>query len=114
AARVDPLEERVVALVVALEAEAHDRERTGRAQLPTVGVRHPALELLRQLDGAPDVALQTAPSVAAEHRPQLERAEAPAERRPVLAQAECVLGVWRAQVLGDQAERAAEVVGAAR
>ena len=57
--------------------------------------------------------LQALAAVAAQHRPELQRAEAPAERRPVVAR-----GVQRPrrrpQVLGHEAERLAEVVGPAR
>ena len=98
-----------VALVGAAQAEAHDREAARRAQLPLRVLRHPALEPRGQLDAAADVGLEARAPVAAEHRPQLQRSEAPAERGPVLAQAERVLGIRRAQVLGDQAERRSEV-----
>ena len=49
-----------------------------------------------------------------QHRPQLQRPAPPPERRPVFAQRQRVLGVGRAQVLGDEAERARGVVTAAR
>ena len=52
--------------------------------------------------------LQAPPPVAAQHGPQLERPEAPSERNRDLAEVERVVG--RAQVLGDEAERVAEVL----
>ena len=56
-----------------------------------------------------DHRLQPLAPVAAEHRPELERAEPPTEWHAVLAQADDVLA--HAKVLGDEAERVAEIVG---
>ena len=58
-----------------------------------------------------DERLQALAAVAAQDRPELQRAEAAAERNGVLAQARDV--VAGAEVLRHQAERAPQVVGAA-
>ncbi len=55
-----------------------------------------------------DHPLEPLPSVAAEDGPELERPEAAAERRPVLAEA--VDRVRRPQILGHEAERVAQHV----
>ena len=74
--------------------------------------RDPLLEQRREADVLPDHRLQPLTPVAAEDGPQLQRAEPPAERHGVLAQADDVL--VDPQVLGDEAERAPQVVGPPR
>ena len=113
AARVDPLEDRLVLLVRAFAAEADERELSRRAKLPAGLVAHPALEQLGEPDRLPDPRLEPFAPVAAQHGPELERAEAPPEGRPVLAEVERAL-VGRAQELGDERERFAELGGTAR
>ena len=110
AARVDGLEQRLAARVVALGAEAHDRVGPRRAQLPARLVAHPALERLGEAHVLADHRLQPGAAVAAQHRPQLERAEAPAERGPVLVEVRDALG-GRAQVLGREREGGAQIAG---
>ena len=88
--------------------EADDGERPRGGELPTRLVAHPALERLRQRDGVADRRLQPVPAVAAEHRPELERAEPAPESGPVLAEADDL--VRCAEVLGDDAERVAQLV----
>ena len=73
--------------------------------------RYPALEELREAQVLADHGPQALAPVATEHGPQLEGTEAPTEWQAVLAQADDVL--TDAQVLGDEAERVAQVVGAA-
>src|SRR6185295_6542816 len=110
--RVDPFEQRFVLLVGALQPEADEREMPRRAELPARLRLHPGLERLRETDVFADDRLQPLAPVTAEDRPELERAKASAERHRVLAQAHDVLA--HAQVLGYEAERVAEIVGASR
>ena len=84
---VDALEQRLVLGVGAVAAEADERERARRGELPAGLVAHPALEERGEPDRLADPLLQPFAAVAAEHRPELERAEAPAEHRAVLGQA---------------------------
>ena len=113
AARVDGLEQRLAARVLALGPEAHDRVGTRRAELPAGLVAHPALEQLREPHVLADRRLQPGPPEAADHGPQLERAEAAAERRAVLVEIRDALGRG-AQVLGRERERRAQVIGPRR
>src|SRR5712691_721811 len=78
AGRVHALEQRLVLLVRALAPEADAGERTRRRQLPTRLVAHPALEELGQAHRLAEPLLQALPAEAAQHRPQLQRAEAAA------------------------------------
>src|SRR5438067_4833151 len=107
---VDAREQLAVALIRSLQAEADDGERSRRAQLPTRFLGDPPLEHRRQPNAATDVLLETAASVAAKHGPQLQRPEAPPQGRSILGQRQCILGIRGAQVLGDQAERSAELL----
>ena len=113
AARVDGLEQRLAARVLALRPEAHDRVGARRADLPARLVAHPALEQLREADVLADRLLQPRPAEAAQHRPQLQCAEAPAERRAVLVQIGDALG-GGAQVLGREREGRPQIVGPRR
>ena len=67
---------------------------------------------LREANGVADRVLEPVPTVAAEHRPELERAERAAQSRAVLAEARDV--VRRAEVLGDEAEGVSQHVRATR
>src|SRR5581483_7270063 len=96
AAPVHALEQRSVLLVGSgCPAEADHGERPRRNDLPAGLLAHPPLEQLREPHRLADPRLQPLASEAAEHRPQLQRPEAPPERRPVLAEAERVLLVRR-------------------
>ena len=101
-----------VALVRPVGAEADDREVARRAQLPAGLCRDPAARTAAA-SATPRrmCVLQARAPVAAQHRPQLQGAEAAAERGAVLAQRQRVLGVGGAQVLGDQAEGGAQRLG---
>ena len=92
-------------------AEAHERERAGRAELPARLRSDPLLEERRQPDVLADDRLQAFAAEAAQRRPERQGPEPAAERRGVLAQADHVL--VDPQVLGHEAEGAAEVVRAA-
>ena len=111
AASVHALEDRLVFLVRGVAAKADDGERTPRAELPARLVANPPLEELGEADRLADPRLQPLAAVATEDRPQLERPEASAERRAVLG--DVVHLVAGAQVLGDEAERRAQGLGAA-
>ena len=91
AAVVDALHDRLVVLVAADVAEADEREVPGRAHLPARLVLDPLLEERGQADVLAQDLLQALAAEAAQRRPQLQRAEAPAERRGVLAEADDVL-----------------------
>src|SRR6266542_2160842 len=106
AARVHPLEQRLVLPVRAVAAEADNRERPRRGQLPARLVPNPALEELRQPDPPPDHLLQALTAGAAQHGPELQRAEASTELDAVLTETDDL--VRRAQVLGHHAERSAQ------
>src|SRR5260221_368754 len=87
-----PGEQPAVSLVVVSgEPEADQREVPRRAPLPPRLLGDPPLERGGELDAAADVSLQALTSIAADHGPQLQRAEPPPERRPVLAQRQRVL-----------------------
>src|SRR5439155_20073518 len=87
-APVDPLEQRLVLLVRGVEPEADGRERVGRRNLPAGLGLDPRGEEAGEPDVLADCRLQSCAPVAAEHRPQLERPEAAAERGPVVAEVE--------------------------
>ena len=84
----------------------------GADDLPAGLGAHPLLEQRREPDVLADQRLQAVAAVAAQHRPELERAEAASERRPVVAQVERVLR--RGEVVGVRRERRAQRLGPAR
>src|SRR5205807_3571318 len=86
AGAVDALEERLVRLVGGVAPEADKREPARRGELPAVSVAHPALEELGQPHVLADPGLQPLAAEAAKHRPQLQRAEATAERGAVVGE----------------------------
>src|SRR6266581_3241041 len=96
-----------------LVPKADDREGAWRHDLPAQRFPHPALEELREPHRLADPLLQPLPSVAAEHRPELQRPEPAPQRRPVLAQVQRVL-VAGAQVLRDESHPRVQVVRAPR
>src|SRR5213079_457913 len=103
AGRVYAVEERAVLVVGRVAAGADEREVARRDDLPARLGAHPVLEEVREPYAIADRRLEPFAPVAAEHRPELERPEAAAERRPVVGE---VLGlVGAAQVLRDEAER---------
>src|ERR687883_537831 len=106
AGRVHALEERLVLLVGGVTAEADEREAPRRSGLPTVGLADPALEELGEPHVLADHRLEPLAPVAAQHRPQLQRPEAAAERGPVVGEAVGLVG--GAQVLRHKAERASQ------
>jgi hypothetical protein len=61
-------------------AQVHERERRGRRVLEARMLAHPLGELARQAQVLRHVVAQAARTVGAEHPPQLERAEASAQR----------------------------------
>src|SRR6185436_14246630 len=109
AASVDALEECRVVLVRALAAEADDREGPRRAELPARLAADPPFERLGERDRVADRCLEPVAAEAAEHRPELERAEGAPERGAVLAQADDL--VRRPEVLRHEAEGLAQLVG---
>ena len=112
AASIRTFDDRFVVLVGAVVAKADERKVPRGAQLPSRLLANPAFEQLREPNAVADARLQAFAPVAAEDRPELERAETPSERRPVVGEVVDLLA--RAEKLGHDAERAAEVVGAAR
>ena len=102
AAPVDPLDDRLVLLVAVVATEADDGEPPRCAELPPRLVTHEPLEQLGKPDGVPDACLQALAPVAAQHRPELERAKAAAERRTVVG--ETLRFVTRTQVLRHETE----------
>src|SRR5947209_4204483 len=111
AAAVHPLHDRLVVLVVALVAEAHQRKMTGSAYLPARFVADPALEQLGEPDRLADSRLQALASVTTQNRPELERAEPAPEGRAVLGEAVDLLA--RPQIFRHEAERTAQVLRSA-
>src|SRR5439155_18298574 len=93
----------LVLLVGGDTAEADERESARRGELPAVGVADPALEEPGEPQVLADQRLKPLAAQATEHGPQLQRAEASAERGPVVGEA--LRLVRGAQVLRDEAER---------
>src|SRR5262249_60988344 len=81
APRVYPLEERLVVLVRALATEADEREVPRRNELPSRLPPDPGLEQRGEAHGLADPRLESGSPVAAQDRPELQRAEAATERR---------------------------------
>src|ERR1700740_3596558 len=111
-AAVHALENRLVLLVRAAPPKADEREPERRGDLP----REVGLDPVGEQPGEADVlAMDGAKplgAVAAQHCPQLEGTEAPAERGTVLGERIRVLR--RAQELRDERERLAKLVGPRR
>ncbi len=80
AAEVDPLEDGLVGGLTAAVAEADQIERRREGEFEIGMGLNPAGELLGQCDMAADVVLQSFPAVVAQDEPELEAAEAAAER----------------------------------
>src|SRR5438876_5796765 len=108
AATVHPLHDRLVVLVGALVAKAHQGEMTGSAHLPARLVTDPALEQLGEPDRLADSRLQALASVTTQNRPELERAKPASEGWAVLGEAVDLLA--RPQILRHEAERPAQVL----
>src|SRR5262249_60547646 len=82
--RVHAFEQPFVLIVRALAAEDDEREAARRHDLPARRLLDPAGEEPRESDVLAHDGAQPLRSVAAEHSPELERAKAAPERRPVL------------------------------
>ena len=86
---------RELVVVGARVPEADGREVPRRRDLPAGLGPHPLLEQRREAHVLADQRLKPVAAVAAQHRPELQRAEAPAERRAVVAKVERALGTPR-------------------
>ena len=80
AARVEALEKRPVQLVAPHVPEAHQVEGRADGELEVVRLLDPAGELLGQRDVPSDVVLEAVDAVRADHEPELQRPEPPAQR----------------------------------
>ena len=97
----------------ARRGESRRRRSCAARTAPSPARTPPSARSGGQRHAAADVVLQARAPVAAQHRPQLQGAEAPPERGPVFAQRQGVLGVGSAQVLGGHAEGGPQRLGRA-
>src|SRR5213079_755962 len=81
-----------------------DQPRNRLPRQPRLGAK----ELAAPVHPLQDLLVLFVRAVAAEYSPQLQRPKAPPEREPVVGEA--VDGLARPQVLGHEAERAAEIL----
>src|SRR5689334_25078130 len=112
AAGVDALDQLLVRGIGSLPPEANEREETRRAELPPRLAFDPSLEERGEADAVADHLLDALAAVAPKHRPELQRAEAPAELRAVLGEAHHLVG--RAQIFGNEAQRGPKLLRPAR
>ena len=80
AAPIQSIHQRLIHLIPAFAAKAHQVERDRRCQFETIIVPDPVRELLRQFNVPPNVILQALHAIMTDHEPKFQGAKAAAER----------------------------------